>query len=75
MIATVPENYEISGITVHSCHYCPYNTPSIGNYKRHLLVHTGERPYECKICHFRFNQTNSLKRHIQRKHMFNSNVA
>ena len=28
-----------------------------------MRIHTGEKPYECDICHARFTQSNSLKAH------------
>ncbi|XP_045582591.1 protein tramtrack, beta isoform isoform X22 [Procambarus clarkii] len=30
---------------IHKCSYCPYTTHCIINYKRHISVHTGEKPY------------------------------
>lgn len=37
-------------------------------YKRHLLIHTGQKPYKCSVCGRAFRQDNHLKEHFKRKH-------
>jgi len=45
------------------CDMCEYSSPKKGNLKRHMLTHTGLRPFSCSFCEFRFGRSDELQRH------------
>ena len=47
------------------CPDCPYIAMQLSNLKAHCRKHTGERPYECHICHKGFTQHISLHKHLK----------
>ncbi|XP_077564402.1 uncharacterized protein LOC144179848 [Haemaphysalis longicornis] len=47
------------------CQQCSYATPNSSTLKRHLRIHTGERPYHCHLCPSAFTQMNALHRHVR----------
>lgn len=49
----------------YQCCHCVYSTSKLADIRKHVLVHTGEKPYECNLCHRRFAQKTNLTRHIQ----------
>ena len=38
------------------CKACPYSTYLKGNFRSHMRRHTGEKPYQCKICRKHFTR-------------------
>jgi len=53
---------------------CPYcqksNFKRISHLKRHILVHTGERPFKCPYCDYCAIQNYNVKMHILKKHPY-----
>lgn len=54
--------------SIKNCHLCLYSTNSPANLRRHLLTHTGEKPFACDTCDYRTTQEISLQRHINHVH-------
>ncbi|XP_067000141.2 zinc finger protein 792 [Anabrus simplex] len=48
---------------VHSCGSCSKSFKARSDLTRHLLIHTGERPYQCRVCGLMF-----LHECIKKKH-------
>lgn len=46
------------------CSYCGKDFLFESRLRRHLYVHTGERPFVCRFCNKSFNQKASLGQHI-----------
>ena len=48
----------------HSCNQCSYACKKPSKLKRHILVHSGERPFACIQCNYSSKQSADLKRHM-----------
>ena len=49
---------------INRCEVCYKVFESKRNVQRHMLLHTGERPFKCDVCDRRFNQKPHLKSHM-----------
>ncbi|GBM22858.1 Zinc finger protein Xfin [Araneus ventricosus] len=48
------------------CSFCDYSSPLSANVKRHVLQHTGERPFHCSYCSKGFIEKKNLITHMLR---------
>ncbi|XP_026166539.1 zinc finger protein 770 [Mastacembelus armatus] len=49
--------------TLHQCHTCLKCFPSPSKLQRHIMTHTGQRPFGCNMCGKRFRQKTHLRVH------------
>ncbi|XP_067857894.1 ras-responsive element-binding protein 1 isoform X2 [Heptranchias perlo] len=54
-----------TGGTTHSCSICGKSLSSASSLDRHMLVHSGERPYKCSICNQAFTTNGNMHRHMK----------
>jgi hypothetical protein len=45
------------------CHLCNKQFDFMTHLQRHILVHTGEKPYKCDVCDYSCNHKGNLKTH------------
>ncbi|XP_021168972.2 zinc finger protein 436 isoform X2 [Fundulus heteroclitus] len=50
------------------CHICGKDKKCRSQLARHVIIHTGERPFTCDLCPARFNRRGNLQQHQRRMH-------
>ena len=52
----------------HACSYCEKSFGKKIDLTRHIMLHTGERPFVCRFCAKGFTRKERLKFHIYARH-------
>lgn len=48
---------------IFKCTFCSYHTAVYSNLKKHVFIHTGEKPFKCSTCGRGFTQKPHLMYH------------
>lgn len=52
----------------YTCQYCGRNFDRMSNLKRHLLLHSGSKPFQCLYCEYRAAQKVNVVQHMANRH-------
>ncbi|KAJ8927626.1 hypothetical protein NQ314_019887 [Rhamnusium bicolor] len=75
LVRDITENKNRANPTLrkYQCMYCSKRFGWSTDLKRHILIHTGERPFQCQFCNSSFTRNFLLQKH-QRKLHFSDRV-
>ena len=57
------------------CKMCNMEFRHNNSYKRHMMQHTGERPYECAYCDMAFKRRDGMNAHMKKSHPEDVRIA
>nr|XP_042895815.1 zinc finger protein 600 [Parasteatoda tepidariorum] len=52
-------------VVIHQCPYCNYSSILKYDIKRHVRIHTGDKPYQCKFCNYSCSWKQNFNRHMK----------
>ncbi|GFR33263.1 hypothetical protein TNCT_369741 [Trichonephila clavata] len=50
-------------VKIHRCGFCSYSSKNSAHVKKHLLLHTGEKPHKCNVCGYSCADKSNLQKH------------
>ena len=53
---------------MYACPICPKVVRKKAHFKRHYMIHTGEKPFECHYCAYRSSRRELVHAHVARIH-------
>lgn len=67
-IESLPGDATSQNSNYYRCQYCGRNFDRVSNLKRHLLLHSGAKPFKCLYCDYRATQKANVVGHLACKH-------
>ena len=52
----------------YACPICQKIAKTAGDCRKHILTHTGEKPFACTKCNYACKQNSNLHKHMRRVH-------
>ncbi|CAB3360324.1 Hypothetical predicted protein [Cloeon dipterum] len=74
LVSVKPEDVVQAG-KKYVCTFCNKRFGWSTDLKRHILTHTGERPFQCQLCGATFTRNFLLQKHMQKLHLNNQCVV
>ena len=56
------------GAGQYGCPFCPKIMKNTQGIKRHIMIHTGEKPFSCEYCSYTSNRSSNLRSHMKNTH-------